>query len=183
MDKNLKWMQKGNLGCVFGTYFSQNPEKYGWKRFIDPTELHDFQDYSSVSLVFENFDLKQTREWALNNGFYEEKINDECIGLRIKVRDKVAWVQYFGQESHVKTRQSPCSELIFKVGNPIDAFHRVKVDEVLHLAQMAINTSIKKFAESFWRKSFENTKKIIGHELGVKEAAKTTWLLTSIEKQ
>jgi len=183
MDKNLKWMQKGNLGCVFATYFSQNHDKYGWKRFLNPTELPDFQDYSSVSLIFEGFDLKQTRYWALQNGFYEEKINDECIGLRLKVGDKVAWVQYFGQESHVKTRQTPYSELIFKVGNPIDTFHKVKVEEILHLAQMAINTSIKKFAESFWKKSFENTRKIIGRELGVKEAAKTTWYFGLTEKQ
>jgi hypothetical protein len=183
MDKNLKWMQKGNLGCVFATYFSQNPEKCNWKRFINPTEMPDIKDSSSVSLVFENLDLSQTRDWALKNGFYEENINEDCIGLRLKLGDKVAWVQYFGQESHVKTRQSPFSELIFKSGNPIDSFHRVKTDDILHLAQMAINKSIKKFSESFWRKSFENTRKIIGHELGVKEAAKTTWLLTSIKKR
>lgn len=182
MQKNLEWIRRGKTGCTFATLFAKNPKLVGWE-FLNPKQWESRKNNSLViSIVFdkeESQDIltwKEVRLWALLNGFYEEKINDTCVGLRFKNKHGVSWVQYFGPDSHVKTRQSPIPMLMFTNKLSLSYYAKVGFNGILHLAHAWYNIPSKK-ADKMWERSFKQTRKIIGHDLTVQEAAKTTFKL------
>src|SRR5688572_19896998 len=97
---NQEWIQKGSTGCTFATLFSKSLDTVGW-RFINPVQWwygrRDGNLPLIVSIDFPNdgyWNKKTVREWALEQGFYEEDTSDNTIGLRIECKEGVAWVQY-----------------------------------------------------------------------------------------
>lgn len=129
----------------------------------------------SISFPF-HWSKEQVRKWALEHGFYEEQTSEETIGLRIKVDEGISWVQYFGPDSHVKTRQAPHPMLLYC--NRLGPSHYVKVgfNGILHLAHAWSSKLTKKTYDLLWNRSFEQTRKKLGKSPTIKEAAKTTWL-------
>lgn len=172
---NREWIAKGNTGCVFATLFAKSPETVGWK-VIDYSEF-PCKDALLISIVFpEYFTQSMVRIWAFKNGFYEEIVKDNNIGLRIKCKEGVSWVQYFGKDSHVKTRQAPQPMLMYtqKLGKGF--YVKVGFKGILHLAH-AFSDSVKEnIYDLLWNRSYKQTKKLLGHSPTLKEAAKTTWL-------
>jgi hypothetical protein len=175
MDKNLDFIRKGNTGCVFATILARTPNKIGWKRIINPGNLEIPKDAYIVSFVFEGKNKDEVKQWALNNGMYEDITSKNTTGLRYKGENGVSWVQYFGQDSHVKTRQTPNSELLFCVKLPKKSYFKVGFKGVLHLAHASIEHLKDKTLDFIWDKSHERTIEILGYKPTVEEAAKTTF--------
>lgn len=176
MDKNLEYIQKGKTGCTFATFLSKNPANVGWRRTVNPTKLDiDSFDYV-VSYIFPDGNKESVLEWCLSQGFYLEEITDKCLGLRLKIGKKVSYVQYFGPDSHCKTRQTPYSEILFCTQLAPFIYHKVKIDKILHLAHSFVGHIRKTAADKFWKSSHQNTAAILGHKPTVVEAAKTTFL-------
>ena len=177
----LEWIQKGNTGCTFATFFSKIPEKVGWKFYDYNTwkvrNLFQIEDVNIVSISFpKEYTIKDVRGWALNNGFYLDIYNG-VEGLRIKVEQGEAWVQYFGPDSHVKTRQAPEPMLLYTNKTGVSYYWKVGFNGILHLAHTwAEGRLSKKQADTMWKQAHVQTEKKIGHPLGLEEAAKTTWL-------
>lgn len=151
-------------------------EKIGWKRIFNTEKLEIPKDAMIVSLIFENKNWIQTKNWALNNGFFIEETSDQTIGLRYEVDGKISWVQYFGPDSHAKTRQAPFSELLFTVKLPKKYYAKVGFNGILHLAHASIEHLNIKALHSIWKACFKRTKKILNHSPDIKSAAKTTHL-------
>lgn len=171
MDKNLQFIRRGKTGCLFASLLAKNPEKIGWKRVLNPTTFEIPEGAYIVSFVFENSNKESVRDWALANGLHEEFTSDQTVGLRYKN----SWVQYFGPDAHVKTRQTPHSELLFCVKLPKKAYFKVGFKGVLHLAHASVEHIKTECLDKLWEGSFEKTKKILGYKPTIKEAAKTTW--------
>lgn len=181
---NREWIMKGNTGCTFATLFSKNPSIVGW-RFYDPIQWvyqHHYEELSLiVSIEFPNdgFWCKSTiKSWALSHGFYIEDTSETTEGLRIKCKNGVSWVQYFGPDSHVKTRQSPSPMLMYT--NKLGKSYYVKVGfhGILHLAHAWYDKINEKVYDLLWSRSYEQTKKKLGKSPDIISAAKTTWLKT-----
>lgn len=175
MDKNLDFIRKGKTGCVFATIMARTPDKIGWKRIINPDKLYIPKDANIVSYVFEGKDKEWVKNWALKNEMYEDITSKNTTGLRYKGENGVSWVQYFGQDSHVKTRQTPNAELLFCVKLPKKSYLKVGFKGVLHLAHASIEHLKDKTLDFIWDKSHERTKEILGFKPTVEEAAKTTF--------
>ncbi len=95
--------------------------------------------------------------------------------MRFGLGDNIVWVQNFGKDSHVKTRQAPISELMMCVKLPAVSYFKVGFKGVLHLAHASV-TGLKKLkADRLWDTSFKNTEKALGHKPTLREAAKTTY--------
>lgn len=154
---------------------SKAPEKIGWKRVFNPQSLNIDNDAYIVSLIFEGKDINYVKQWALDNGMYIDITSKDTIGLRYKHGNNISWVQYFGPDSHVKTRRTPEPELIFCVKLPAKTYVKVGFDGVLHLAHASIAYLKETCLDLFWNKSFERTAAIIGHTPTINEAAKTTF--------
>lgn len=183
-DENIQWLRRGNTGCMFATILSKHTEKCKWLRIIDPKTFPTFpEDTIVLSFIFPDKNLDETKRWAIDNGFYIEDVGDGLEGLRYKSEHGVSWVQYFGPESHVKTRQSPQSELLFTRKLPKKYYYKVGFKGVLHLAHAPINylhriakgKSDSTILSRLWDMSFSKTEKILGHKPTVREAAKTTF--------
>lgn len=178
MDKNLEFIKRGKLGCVFATYFAKNPNLIGWKRIVNPEILEIPSDAFILSLIFEGKTSSEVLEWCWQNGFYYEYVDDNLVGLRYKFPNgQVAWVQYFGPDSHVKTRQTPIAEIAFCVKIPSTAYFKTLKGNILHLANASVAGLSEVVCEDFWRKSFIRTKQILGHNPTIEQAAKTTFKL------
>lgn len=175
MDKNLQFIRRGKTGCLFASILAKNPEKIGWKRIMNPKELIIPSDANIISYIFEGKGKEYVRKWALENGMYEDITSKDTIGLRIKTEQGVSWVQYFGQDSHAKTRQTPNAELLFCVKLPKKQYFKVGFKGVLHLAHASIEYLKEECLERLWQGSFDKTEKILGHKPTINEAAKTTW--------
>jgi len=124
---------------------------------------------------FNRKDIHQVREWALSNGFYIENVDDMYEGLRIKSGLFTSWVQYFGQDSHVKTRQSPYSMLSFTCKLPAKYYTKVGFNGILHLAHASVAKIKEKASHVLWNQSVAKTKKELGFSPTIAEAAKTTF--------
>ena len=181
MDENLKWIQSGKTGCTFATLFSKDPESIGWRSYN--TEMWklvkkhgDLGNIVSIYFLEDGANKDTVKKWALNNGFYLEETSAGTEGLRLKTKQGIAWVQYFGPDSHVKTRQSPEPMLIYcnKVG--LEYYAKVGFKGILHLAHAWRDGMKQKVADLLWNRAHKQTKKIIGHDLTIFEAAKTTFL-------
>lgn len=174
-DLNLEYIKKGKTGCVFATMLAKNPEKIGWVRIFNPEKLEIPKHAQIVSLIFEGKDINYVKEWALKNGMYEDITSKNTTGLRYKGANGVSWVQYFGQDSHVKTRQAPVPELLFCVKLPKKHYVKVGFKNVLHLAHASIEYIAEKHLNMLWENSFRRTKEILGYTPTVEEGAKTTF--------
>ena len=176
-DLNKKWMcNSKNIGCTFAALFAKSPEVVGWKTIINPDKLEIPKDAMIVSLQFTNGETKQdVMNWALSNGFFLEDIGEGNTGLRYKVGKEISWVQYFGKDSHVKTRQAPIPELMMCVRLPKKYYWKVGFKGVLHLAHASIEGLKGIKVDKMWETSFKRTAKSLGHSPTLSEAAKTTY--------
>ncbi|AGO47537.1 hypothetical protein Phi4:1_gp004 [Cellulophaga phage phi4:1] len=178
-DKNLQYIKQGKTGCVFATIMAREPSKIGWQRIFYPTTHWEHQvdkDSCIVSLIFpEHWDQKSVRSFALLNGFYLEDVGEGLEGLRYKTDAGVSWVQYFGPDSHVKTRQSPQPELLFTLKLSGKQYVKVGFKGVLHLAHASVEHIKEKNLDKIWEACFKRTKKILGYEPTISEGAKTTF--------
>lgn len=176
MDHNKVWMSSAKrIGCTFAALFAKNPELVGWKTIVNPDGFIIPTDALILSLQFPDMNKAHVINWALKNGFYLEKIDDQNEGLRYKIGESVAWVQYFGLDSHVKTRQAPIPELMLCVKLPAKYYWKVGFKGILHLAHAGIE-SLKSFkVDRLWETSFKNTAKTLGHKPTIVEASKTTF--------
>lgn len=175
IDNNLKFIRQGKTGCVFASIMAREPEKIGWKRIFNPDSLVIPDDAYIVSYIFEGKTLEWVRQWALDQGMYEDITSKKTSGLRYKGRDNISWVQYFGPDSHVKTRQTPVAELLFCVSLPKKYYSKVGFKGVLHLAHASVEFIKERALDRIWDSCFDRTKKILGFVPSVEEAAKTTF--------
>ena len=179
LDDNKKWMAKGYIGCTFAALFAKNPEKINWRtiNIVDMNSKFKIPtDCSLLSIQFKDVNQEQVINWALNNGFYKEELEDNCVGLRYNIDNVVSWVQYFGPDAHPKTRQAPIPELCLCIKLPILTYYKVGIKGVLHLAHASIFNLTKKMADLLWESSYINTEKRLGYKPTIKEAAKTTYI-------
>lgn len=175
VDCNLQHIKKGKLGCVFASLLAKDPSSVGWVRILNPRELEVPKDAFIVSYIFEGKNIEWVREWALNNGMYEEPTSENTTGLRLKCKEGISWVQYLGPDSHVKTRQTPNPELIMCVKLPTKYYYKVGFKGVLHLAHASIEHIRERHLKFLWDRSFVRTKEILGFKPTIFEAAKTTF--------
>jgi hypothetical protein len=179
-ERNLEWIAKGNTGCVFATLFAKNPDCIEWN-FYDHNEwkvkrLFDQLEGCVVSIIFpEDWDIYKVTSWAYTLGFFTEYTSDTTIGLRINCDEGVSWVQYFGPDSHVKTRQAPVPMLMYT--RKLNTSHYAKVGwkGILHLAHAWCGSIKNSVYDLLWNQSFHQTKKRLGHSPTIIEAAKTTF--------
>lgn len=178
MDINKKWMASGLIGCTFAALFAKDPFSVGWKTIEDARYIKfkvPNDDTLILSLQFPNWNKSDVMKWAINNGFYLEQIDKNNSGLRLKIGDNVSWVQYFGPDSHVLTRQSPLSELMLCVKLPKKYYWRVGFNGILHLAHASISKLTDRKSDKAWFTSFSKTKKLLGNSPNISQAAKTTF--------
>lgn len=113
--------------------------------------------------------------WGSMHGFYIEKVNDMYSGMRLNCGNLVSWVQYFGPDSHVKTRQAPHPMLTFALKLPAHYHLKVGFNGILHLAHASVHLLSKRAQEAMWDRSHQKTEELLGHKPTVAEAAKTTF--------
>jgi hypothetical protein len=174
-DSNLDFIRAGSTGCVFATILSRDLDKVGWKRIFNPTELVIPEDAFIVSYIFEGKTKDEVLAWALEQGMYEDITSKKTTGLRYKGKDNVSWVQYFGPDSHVKTRRSPQAEILFCVQLPTKYYHKVGYKGVLHLAHASVSHLKEKALDRVWDMCFRRTKELLGFSPTIEEGAKTTF--------
>lgn len=174
-DANLAFIKSGKTGCVFASIMAKSPKKIGWERILNPESLIIPDNAFIVSFIFEKKSKEQVINWALDNGMYLDITSKESTGLRYKGDNGVSWVQYFGPESHVKTRQTPYSELLFCVKLPKTTYVKVGFKGVLHLAHASVEHIKTELLDNIWNACFKSTKKRLGYQPTVLEAAKTTF--------
>ena len=175
MDANKQWMSSGKIGCAFAAYFAKRPNLCCWVTVVNPDTFYMPKDAMILSIQFPDKTKKQVFDWAISNGFYTEDLGNGNIGLRYKIGDKIAWVQYFGLDSHAKTRQAPIPELCLTVKMPLQSYAKVGINNVLHLAHACVSSLNKRAQDIMWNSSFTNTEKRLGHKPTLNEAAKTTY--------
>ncbi len=186
IQEQIDWIKSGKIGCVFASALVKKADKIGWYFIpIDTNTERMNLDYILrgntntfiISFVFSNdCNIKDVRSWALRNGFYIEHIDNMYEGLRIKMNEGISWVQYFGPDSHVKTRQSPHPMLTFTVKLPAHVYAKTMVKGIYHLAHASIEFFTAKQANTLWDQSFKKTKKELGFKPTLREAAKTTFV-------
>lgn len=175
-DENKRWMAKGNIGCTFASLFAKKPESVNWITLSSPATFDIPDDAMIVSLQFPDSNKDSVFNWAIANGFSIEETSPDCIGLRYSINGLVSWVQYFGPDSHVITRQAPIPELMLCVKLPTKYFFKVGFNGILHLAHASIDHLTDKVAAKLWETSYIRTKKKLGHSPFISEAAKTTFI-------
>lgn len=175
IKEQIDWIKSGKIGCVFASALVKKHEAIGWNFQVNPDNLDIPKGTFILSVLFPNGDINTVKEWALNNGFYIEDINEMYEGLRIKQGSFVSWVQYFGSDSHVKTRQSPHPMLSFSCKLPSKYYAKVGFSGILHLAHASVENLTKKVQDTLWNQSISKTKKELGFSPTIKEAAKTTF--------
>lgn len=177
-DMNLNWIKSGATGCNFATLFAKNPESIGWKRIMWDDYLINGMPEGAfiISIIMpEHWKKADVIYFAECSDFYQESTGDGLTGLRFKIGENISWVQYFGPDSHVVTRQSPQPELLFCIKLPLKHYFRVGYKGILHLAHAAVGHLTQRKADKLWETSFKTTAKKIGHSPTIEEAAKTTF--------
>ena len=181
-SENRKWIASGKTGCTFATLFAKDPEKVGW-RFLSYNGWAHLHQYNELPLIVAiefpkdgYFNKDTVRKWALGQGFWIEETSDKTEGLRIQCKEGVAWVQYFGPDSHVVTRQAPNPMLLYTNKLGLKYYAKVGWKGILHLAHAYYDKIEERVYDLLWNRSYEQTKKKLGHAPTVVEAAKTTYL-------
>lgn len=187
MDENKKWMQTGKVGCTFAALFAKNPKSVGWETIqitCDEQQLVIPKGAFILSIQFpSDWDSDRVSRWAISNGgFYQETIKPGLIGLRYKVGSLVSWVQYFGQDSHVITRQAPICELMMCIKLPPHYYFKVGFTGILHLAHASVKGLKSRIADKLWETSHTNTTKRLGHPASHEEAGKVTFKINIHEE-
>lgn len=175
IQQQKEWISSGKIGCVFASALVKQADQIGWKFILAEDKLKIPKDAFLVSILFPEGNIESVKQWALSNGFYLEDINDLYQGLRIRQGTSISWVQYFGPDSHVKTRRSPYPMLSFTVKLSPKSYWRVGFNGILHLAHASVKFLTDRKADTLWKQSLIKTKKEIGHPLTIREAAKTTY--------
>lgn len=181
IKENIEWIESGKIGCVFASALVKQREKIGWQfevgdLFAGPVRMNIKESTFIYSLIFPNCKASDVKWWAISNEFYIENIGDLYEGLRIKMNDGISWVQYFGPDSHVKTRQAPHAMLSFTVKLPAHIYAKTMAKGLLHLAHASIEHLTAKKAHTLWDQSIAKTKKELGFSPRLAEAAKTTFV-------
>lgn len=177
-DENLEYIKSGATGCVFASVLARQTEKINWVRIENPTTAYYPENAMIVSFIFKGKTRSEVIDWALQNGFYNEVVDDAsgAIGLRYKTANGISWVQYFGQDSHVKTRQAPHAELLFCVKRGLSTYHKVGFKGVLHLAHACVSGLKAHLLDIMWERSFASTAQRLRYNPTILEAAKTTFI-------
>lgn len=181
------WIASGKIGCVFASALVKIADKIGWHFKIKGQADFTTIDKNTFicSWIFPGMTAQQVREWALNYKFESEIMygeakkdgsNDVYEGLRIKMKEGLAWVQYFGPDSHVKTRQAPYPMLSFTCKLPTHIYAKTMAVGILHLAHASIEYLSGKKCDTLWNQSFAATKKILKQSPDKSQAAKVTFL-------
>lgn len=178
---NREWIAKGSTGCTFASLFAKSPEVVGWKfypylLYWDKIKTDSIDDLIISIEFFGGLTKEEVRKWALSHGFYEEDTSEGTVGLRIKCKEGVSWVQYFGPDSHVVTRRSPLPMLMYTNKLGVGYYAKVGFKGILHLAHAWYDKIGDRVYDLLWDRSYEQTKKKIGHAPTIIEAAKTTFL-------
>ena len=175
MDGNKEWMMTGKIGCTFAAMLARDPENVGWVTITNPDKMYVPSHACLLSMQFPGKSMRQVFDWAEENGMYFEQTGDGCRGLRANVNGHVSWVQYFGPDAQVKTRQAPIPELMMCVRLPATWYVKVGFKGILHLAHASVEYIRESARDLLWASSFKNTEKRLGHKPTVREAAKTTY--------
>lgn len=175
IQENLDWVKSGKAGCTFAAYFARCPETIGWQFVVNPKDTIPPPDALLLSLIFPGLNRSEVRQWALANDFYLEMIDNPLTGLRKQYPDGIAWVQYFGPDSPVKTRQTPYPMLMMCVKRPLVTYAKVGFKGILHLAHASVGALTETIANRMWSTSHTNTARQLGKKPGIREAAKTTF--------
>lgn len=175
IQENIEWIKSGKIGCTFASYFARIPESIGWVFIENPESFYVPENCMMLSLVFTGRNKEYVKKWALNNGFYMEQLEEGYKGLRKKFTDGISWVQYFGEDSHVKTRQTPHPMLTMSVKLPAVTYLKVGFKGILHIAHASVAHLSNLVADRLWDTSHENTKRQLGYKPTLREAAKTTF--------
>ena len=191
---NMEWIAAGNTGCTFATLFARKPESVGWthvtSEHYDKHRMSKHTNYLLASIEFPpDWNAKKVREWCKKwSWFNEVEVGEEYIGLRYNPsingfsQSKESWVQYFGPDSHVVTRQTPNPMIMYtRKLNPLGYVKQVGFTGILHLAHAFSVHITEKMADILWKRSFEQVKRKIGHTPTIREAAKTTWLKKDVK--
>lgn len=178
-DLNKVWMSNAkNIGCTFAAMFAKKPELVGWKTIVNPDKLVIPEGCFILSLQFPKYkSFQEVLCWAMDNGFYMEGLGKKNVGIRYRLGENIAWVQYFGHDSHVVTRKAPVPELMMCVKLPAKYYFKVGFKGILHLAHASIQHLKESKVHKLWETSFAQTEKSIGHKPTLKEASKTTFNL------
>lgn len=173
------WIESGKIGCVFASALVKISDKIGWHFQVMRGYAHQGFVIESntyiASLIFPGKLASHVLLWSLANKFYLESIDELYQGLRIKMTDGIAWVQYFGPDSHVKTRQAPHPMLSFTCKLPAHVYAKTMAVGILHLAHASIEHLTSKKCDTLWNQSIEKTSKELGHPTTIREAAKVTF--------
>lgn len=175
IQENIEWIESGKIGCVFASALVKKHDSIGWFFELAPGKLVIPKGTFIYSLVFPDHTIEYVKKWALKNGFYLESVNDLYSGLRIKQDNFISWVQYFGPDSHVKTRKSPHPMLSFCCRLPAQYYAKVGFNGILHLAHASVAGISQKIQDTLWNQSIAKTKKELGQSPTIREAAKTTY--------
>lgn len=175
-DINKEWIGRGNAGCAFAATFAKKPHVVNWVTIVNPKSLEIPKDAFMISIQFPDKDKEFVKSWALDNGFFIEDLGEGMEGLRYKNGNCVSWVQYFGFDSHCKTRQAPIPELLMCCKLPAHYYAKVGFNGVLHVAHASVKSLVKKATDILWDSSHTNTERILGHKPTKHEAAKTTFV-------
>lgn len=174
------WISSGKIGCVFASALVKQAEKIGWKFYVVPSSLEYEHDLKSgrlfiASIIFPGFDVSQVKNIAMKYGMFIENVDEMHEGLRMRVGNNISWVQYFGPDSHVKTRRAPYPMLSFCVKLPAHIYAKTMAKGILHLAHASIEHFTAKKANTLWDQSIKKTHKELGYSPTIAEAAKTTF--------
>lgn len=175
-ENTIRWITSGKIGCTFASVLARDHDKIGWKFQINPPNLWWSKDTHILSIIFPEKDIHSVKQWALDNGMYLEDIDEMYQGLRLKIGDDISWVQYFGPDSHVVTRQAPHSMLNLCIKLDKVSYFKVGFKGILHLAHASIRYLNRFDCDKLWDSSFKNTEKRLGHKPTIREAAKTTYI-------
>lgn len=176
------WIKSGKIGCVFASALVKQAEKIGWKFYLKENAIDYRQDISDgkvfiASIIYPGMTAKEVKEHALNSGMYIENINDMYEGLRVSFGNgNISWVQYFGLDSHVKTRQSPHPMLSFAIKLPTHVYAKTMAKGIFHLAHASIEFLTAKKCDTLWEQSYSKTKKELGYSPTIRESAKVTFV-------
>jgi len=176
IKNQIDWIKSGKIGCVFASALVQKHNEIGWIFIVNQEKLEIPKSAFLLSIIFPDSNVQAVQKWALGNGMYLENIDKLYQGLRIKVGTDISWVQYFGKDSHVKTRQSPYPMLSFAVKLPPTYYVKVGFNGILHLAHASVENLSKRVADALWVNSIAKTKRELGYSPTIREAAKTTFV-------
>lgn len=173
--ENIEWIASGKIGCVFASALVKNHDSIGWNFTVNPYKLEPPKGCFIYSAVFPGGNIQSVKKWAINNGMWIQLVSDMYEGLRMSQGSLISWVQYFGPDSHVKTRQTPHPMLSFCCRLPVKYYHKVGFNGILHLAHASVQGLKDTVADILWERSIEKTKKELGFSPTIREAAKTTY--------